>query len=121
METQNNIINNFLGILNAKKSGNKSLMISFILALAFPVYGQKSADSKSKVTISGYVTDSENGELLIGVTIIDVNRKTGSSTNAYGFYSITVPAGDYELQYSYLGYQSVFKKGITDKSIWLIS
>lgn len=98
----------------------RNLIVLILIIVSFlPVFGQKSAttDPKSKVTISGYVTDSENGELLIGVTIIDINRKTGSSTNAYGFYSITVPAGDYVLQYSYLGYQSVHKKGITDKNL----
>jgi hypothetical protein len=98
----------------------RNLVVLFLIAaLSLPLCGQKSTaiDPKSKVTISGYVTDSENGEVLIGVTIVDTKHKTGSSTNAYGFYSITIPSGDYELQYSYIGYQSVFKNGVTDKNL----
>ena len=72
-----------------------------------------------KVTISGYITDSKNGEHLAGVTVFDINHKTGTSTNAYGFYSITIPAGDYELQYSYVGYQTILKNGRTDNNLTL--
>ncbi|MBK7713148.1 MAG: carboxypeptidase-like regulatory domain-containing protein [Bacteroidales bacterium] len=60
-----------------------------------------------KVTISGYVSDSDNGEMLAGVTIYENTLKTGTSTNAYGFYSLTIPAGSYNLQYSYIGYQTL--------------
>ena len=96
-------------------------MLLFILSSFSLLYGQDKliSDQQRKVTISGYVTDSKNGELLAGVTIIDINHKTGSSTNAYGFYSITIPAGDYELQYSYIGYQTIFKNGSTDKNLTL--
>jgi len=73
----------------------------------------------SKVTISGYITDSKNGEHLAGVTVIDVKNKTGTSANAYGFYSITIPAGDYELHYSYIGYQTILKNGRTDNNLTL--
>ena len=72
-----------------------------------------------KVTISGYITDSKNGEHLAGVTVFDINHKTGTATNAYGFYSITIPAGDYELQYSYVGYQTILKNGRTDNNLTL--
>jgi hypothetical protein len=74
---------------------------------------------QDKITISGYVTDSKNGELLAGVTIIDTNHKTGCSTNAYGFYSITLPSGKYELQYSYIGYQTILRSGTADKNLTL--
>ena len=74
---------------------------------------------QKKVTISGYVSDKDNGEMLAGVTIFENNLKTGTSTNAYGFYSLTIPAGNYDLQYSYIGYQTLSQKGITDKDITL--
>ena len=97
------------------------VVLLFIISSFSVLYGQDKflSDAQKKVTISGYVTDSKNGELLDGVTIIDTNHKTGSSTNAYGFYSITIPAGDYELQYSYIGYQTIFRKGVTDKNLTL--
>ena len=60
--------------------------------------------SQDKVTLNGYVKDASNGEELIGVTIYIPQMKAGAVTNAYGFYSLTVPKGTYELQFSYLGY-----------------
>ena len=60
--------------------------------------------SQEKYTISGYVKD-EAGEELIGATIYIQNIKTGTVTNVYGFYSITLIAGDYNVDYSYMGYE----------------
>jgi TonB dependent receptor/CarboxypepD_reg-like domain/TonB-dependent Receptor Plug Domain len=62
-----------------------------------------------KFTVNGYIKDAGNGEELIGVTVLVVGSSTGTVTNAYGFYSITLPAGQYELQYSYVGYRSQTK------------
>jgi hypothetical protein len=62
------------------------------------------ARSQEKVTLNGYIKDSGNGEELIGVTIYLPQLKAGTTTNPYGFYSITVPKGVYEVQYSYIGY-----------------
>lgn len=55
-------------------------------------------------TISGIVTDADTGEILLGASIIIKNSNNGVFTNAYGFYSITLPKGDYILEISYLGY-----------------
>src|SRR5688572_5884132 len=63
------------------------------------------AFSQDKVTLNGYVKDADNGEELIGVTVYIPELKAGAVTNAYGFYSITVPKGTYEIQYSYIGYK----------------
>jgi len=60
--------------------------------------------SQKKYTISGFVKD-EAGEELIGATIYIQNLKTGTVTNVYGFYSITLIAGDYKVDYSYMGYE----------------
>ncbi|HEY9006506.1 MAG TPA: TonB-dependent receptor [Ohtaekwangia sp.] len=62
------------------------------------------ARSQDKVTLNGYVKDADNGEELIGVTVYIPELKAGTATNAYGFYSITVPKGTYEVQYSFIGY-----------------
>jgi len=58
-----------------------------------------------KFTINGYVKDAGNGEELIGVTVLVVGTGTGTVTNSYGFYSITLPPGKHEIQYSYVGYR----------------
>ncbi len=58
-----------------------------------------------KVTISGHVKDKNNGEVLIGANIYEKGTSFGSSTNAYGFYSLTISSGKHTLIYSYMGYQ----------------
>ncbi len=65
--------------------------------------------SQKKYTISGFVKD-EAGEELIGATIYIRNLKTGTVTNVYGFYSITLIAGDYNIDYSYIGCETQTKK-----------
>ncbi len=55
-------------------------------------------------TISGIVTDASTGETLLGASITVTNTTQGLFTNEYGFYSITLPKGDYLLEISYLGY-----------------
>lgn len=57
-------------------------------------------------TVSGYVKDSTSGELLIGSTVYVQELGIGTQTNVYGFYSLTIPAGNYTLEYRYLGYVS---------------
>lgn len=56
-----------------------------------------------KMTISGTITNKADGEQLIGATVYIKELNTGAVTNAYGFYSITVPPGTYTLVYSYIG------------------
>ncbi|OYQ48665.1 TonB-dependent receptor [Flavobacterium aurantiibacter] len=73
----------------------------FLLALALVVqcsFGQKSH------TISGTITDSSTNETLIGVNLYAPETKSGAATNEYGFYSITLPEGNYKLEISYVGY-----------------
>ncbi len=50
--------------------------------------------------------DSVSGEELIGASVFDLTTKSGASTNIYGFYSLTLPAGKHSLVYSYLGFDS---------------
>lgn len=60
--------------------------------------------AQSKVTLSGYVKDSRSGESLIGSAIYLTEARLGTVTNAYGFFSLTVAAGTYNLRVSYIGY-----------------
>lgn len=57
-------------------------------------------------TISGVVTDKENNEPLIGATVVAVGSSTGTITDFDGKYTIEVPAGTTELEFSYTGYPS---------------
>ncbi|ADQ18396.1 TonB-dependent receptor [Leadbetterella byssophila DSM 17132] len=72
-----------------------------LLFLSLPIYAQ--------FTVSGTIKDEANGETLIGVNIYAKEQKTGVSTNVYGFYSLSLPAGTHTLIVSYVGYHSLEK------------
>ena len=60
-----------------------------------------------QVTLNGSMKDGDNGEDLIGGTVAVPSLGLGTSSNAYGFYSLTVPTGDtLEVVFSYVGFQS---------------
>ena len=72
------------------------------------------------ITISGHIKDVQTGEDLIGATIYNTNAKTGTSTNNYGFYSITVAAKDtLGMVFSYIGYAPQTKKIAASQSLVL--
>jgi hypothetical protein len=62
---------------------------------------------QGKFTLSGTITDHKNNETLIGVNIYVPALKIGTTTNEYGFYSLTIPAGEQQIEISYVGYQSI--------------
>ncbi len=64
-------------------------------------------------TISGYITDTESGERLIGASVYDTVSKQGVATNNAGFYTLTLPSGTHTLQVSYVGYHSATTHPIT--------
>ena len=61
--------------------------------------------SAQQATISGYVTETASGETLIGASVYIDELGVGATTNAYGFYSITLAQGQYAVEYSYIGYE----------------
>ncbi|MCK4662547.1 MAG: TonB-dependent receptor [Bacteroidales bacterium] len=66
----------------------------------------KQKDDK-EYTINGYIKDINDGETLIGATIYIEGTTIGTITNAYGFYSITLPKGNYKIVYSFIGYENI--------------
>lgn len=85
------------------------LLSSIILLLPIQNHAQK------KVTLSGYLRDSGSSEALIAATIYVKELGIGTQSNNYGFYSISVPAGSYNVIYSYIGYNTQTKQvNITD-------
>ena len=75
------------------------------------------AFSQAKFTISGTIVDSKNNESLIGVNVGISELKIFATTNEYGFYSITVPSGNYTLSISYVGYALVNESVSLTKNI----
>jgi hypothetical protein len=58
-----------------------------------------------QMTVSGYIRDSKTGEDLIGATVsVKELSSKGSASNSYGFYSITLPSGQYQITVQYMGY-----------------
>ncbi|MEY4905568.1 MAG: hypothetical protein RLZZ292_3383, partial [Bacteroidota bacterium] len=70
-------------------------------------------------TLSGYVYDQKTGESLIGVNVFDVSSQTGTVSNEYGFYSLTLPAKKHTIQFSYLGFQKMRKEIDLNKNVTL--
>ena len=68
------------------------------------------ATPQGKHTVSGTVSDASTGEELIGATVYIKELGAGTTTNTYGFYSLTVADGDYELVAQFIGYTPVTKK-----------
>jgi hypothetical protein len=65
--------------------------------------------SQESSTLSGTIYDDYNNETLIGVSIYFPELNSGTTSNEYGFYSITVPKGNHKIQISYLGYSTLLE------------
>jgi hypothetical protein len=71
------------------------------------------------VTVSGFISDDFSGEKLIGATVYDLNLQKGTSSNGYGFYSITLPRGELKIKFSFIGYQPIVKTVSVDSNLKL--
>jgi predicted transport protein len=74
----------------------------FFILFLFSLTSAKAQESRS--TLSGYLTDSKNGEALIGAKVVIASLNMAAVTNTYGFYSLTVPAGKYKVEFRSLIY-----------------
>lgn len=75
-----------------------SICLFFLLLLPATLLAQK------KVTLSGYMRDAQSSEALIAATIYVKELGIGTQTNTYGFYSVSVPPGEYTIIFSYVGF-----------------
>jgi len=75
------------------------MRLSFLIVL---ICGSLVAVAQNKFTLNGYTKDSTNGESIIGATV-SVNGKSISS-NQYGFFSITLEEGEYDVLVSHVSY-----------------
>ncbi len=88
----------------------KCLLLLFLVATT-AVFAQH------KYTLSGSIADASNGEKLLGVNFIIKELHTGTSTNEYGFYSITLPEGKYTITIEYIGYGTHQETIVLNKNI----
>jgi len=90
---------------------NKLLLV----ALLFPLL----IASQETITISGYLEEAENGEKLIGASILDLKSLKGTLSNDFGFYSITLPKDSIHLRISFSGLKTQYYKGLPNKNLSL--
>ncbi|MBC7381562.1 MAG: TonB-dependent receptor [Bacteroidia bacterium] len=95
----------------------KNKLLSFLLFAC--IWVQTAAAQQKNYTVSGNIKDAKNGEDLIGASISVPSLKLGVSTNSYGFYSITLPAGSYTLEVSYIGFETILKEISLNQNILL--
>ncbi len=79
----------------------KQVLIGLLLLMGSQLYAQ------SKYSVRGTIKDKNNGETVIGATVYLEGTGIGTITNEYGFFSLTAPAGSYELVVSYIGYEEM--------------
>jgi len=84
----------------------KDTDLDFIVKGQIIIIKKKSRRKRRLATLNGTVREQQTGEVMIGATIWIPKLQQGTSTNAYGFYSLSVPPGEFEVHYSYLGSKS---------------
>ncbi|MFS4470323.1 TonB-dependent receptor [Chryseobacterium sp. T20] len=76
------------------------------------------AIAQQTYSVSGTVKDKKNGELLIGVSVkVSEDPTINVVANEYGFYSLSLPEGNYTLIISYPGYQDFEQQIKVDQNI----
>ena len=91
----------FKSLIFEKKSLKNNYWSLLLLLLCFNIWGQEN------YTISGTITSAASNETLIGVNVIIPELNKGAVTNEYGFYSLTLPEGNYTLQVSFIGFENI--------------
>lgn len=96
-----------------KLKQNLKILIPFIAIFTMHI-GKANTNNPDNPTVkrfsvSGYVKDAKTGEALIGATVYIKELKSASVTNQYGFYSVNLIPGTYNIDFSYVGYETKSK------------
>ncbi|MBP8192344.1 MAG: TonB-dependent receptor, partial [Chitinophagales bacterium] len=95
---------------------NSIIFLFTILLLSFNVFSQD--EKPENFTLSGYLKDAKNGEVLIGANVyVQGNNALGATTNLYGFYSLSLPKGTYQIAFSYLGFNTKIETIVLDNDV----
>lgn len=114
MQRQLNAYNHFLTESDQTSTLLKSHRLAFnikspFLLFIFLIFFINLSFAQKKFSISGYVREKESRELLPGVNIYVPTLKLGAITNNYGFYSLSLQEGEYDVHYSFVGYEPVIQ------------
>jgi len=86
----------------------------------FKIGRQSGSQSGEKVTLSGVITNSNDGEFVPGAIVYAEKIKAGAMTNISGYYEITLPAGQYQIEYRMVGMKTtrrnviIYSDGVLD-------
>lgn len=92
------------------------LLTFFGITKCFSQEANQNENTKQKFTLSGTISDSKNNETLIAVNINVKGTKIFTITNEYGFYSLTLPKGNYQIVVSYVGFETLEQSINLDKN-----
>ncbi len=87
------------------------IILLFALLCSLPAIAQDNH------TISGVITDKKTGETLIGAIVSVPSINVGTTTNEYGFYSLSLPDGSYTIKVNYIGYAEFTREITLDKDV----
>ena len=88
-----------------KKTAISGLLLVLFLIHGISLKAEGGDESKTRHTINGYIKDSATGEDLIGATVYVEELKTGTTTNVYGYFALSLIPGTYNLRVSYIGFE----------------
>lgn len=89
-------------------------MRTILLAVVF-VFGTLATYAQDNATLSGTIRDKSDGEDIIGAQVRVKDKTLGTVTNEYGFYSLTLPKGNYTIIFSFPGYKDIVEEiGLTE-------
>ena len=91
----------------------KTLCWIALLLFAVPAMAQE------KHTLSGTIKDKSSGETLIGAVVQVEDKNTGTTSNEYGYYSLSLPGGTYKVKINYMGYREETRQVSLDKDVAL--
>ena len=83
---------------------HKSLLTACLLLTTIT-----NSPAQETLTVSGQIKDAADGEALPGVNVVVTTLQVGTTTNAYGHYSLRLPAGAHEISFSFIGYESIVR------------
>ncbi len=86
-----------------------NILLLFIYLLFFPFINAHSDDPEKLYIISGYIREANTGEILISANVIVKELELGTVSNSYGFYSLSLPQGQYTIRFSFIGFSSIEK------------
>lgn len=84
------------------------IFLNLFFCFQIAVVGQGKVEKTNSLSLNGFVRDRKTGETLTGVVVYPKGKTNISAgTNAYGYYSLSLPAGRHEITFQNLGYQTV--------------